>query len=136
MGTVPPYPQKPQGAAYRTSRAVIVLPGVAFGFGRMMADTPSIARAIVRAHHAFIYQVLWRVSAERERLTRALSAAARRAAEMMNEQAVFGTIERGKRADLLVLAANPLDDIRNIRSLELVILDGEVIDRSSLLPPE
>ena len=66
----------------------------------------------------------------------ALEAATRRAAEMMNEQAVFGTIERGKRADLLLLAANPLDDIRNTRTLELIILDGVVIDRSSLLPRE
>ena len=66
----------------------------------------------------------------------ALVAATRRAAEMMNDQTIFGTIEPGKRADLLLLAANPLDDIRNTRTLELVILDGAVTDRSSLLPRE
>lgn len=66
----------------------------------------------------------------------ALQAATSRAAEMMNAQATFGTIEQGKRADLLLLAENPLDDIRNTRTLELVILDGVVIDRSSLLSPE
>lgn len=66
----------------------------------------------------------------------ALEASTRRAAEMMKEEAVFGTIEPGKRADLLVLAANPLEDIRNTRSLELVILGGTMIDRSSLLSHE
>jgi imidazolonepropionase-like amidohydrolase len=63
----------------------------------------------------------------------ALETATRHAAEMMNEQAVFGTVERGKRADLLLLGANPLDDIRNTRTLEMVILGGTVIDHSSLL---
>ncbi|PKQ14394.1 MAG: hypothetical protein CVT68_12105, partial [Actinobacteria bacterium HGW-Actinobacteria-8] len=64
----------------------------------------------------------------------ALEAATRQAAEMMREEAVFGTVESGKRADLLVLTANPLEDIRNTRTLELVILGGSVIDRGSLLP--
>ena len=59
--------------------------------------------------------------------------ATRRAAEMLGEGDVFGTIEPGKRADLLILTADPLADIRNTRTLELVILDGKVIDRSSLL---
>jgi imidazolonepropionase-like amidohydrolase len=66
----------------------------------------------------------------------ALEASTRRAAEMMGEEAVFGTIEPGKRADLLVLAANPLEDIRNTRTLELTILGGTVIDRSSSLTHE
>jgi imidazolonepropionase-like amidohydrolase len=64
----------------------------------------------------------------------AIEASTRRAAEMLRQEHVFGTIESGKRADLLLLAANPLDDIRNTRSLELIIHDGKVIDRSSLLP--
>jgi imidazolonepropionase-like amidohydrolase len=66
----------------------------------------------------------------------ALEASTRRAAEMMRDEAVFGTIEPGKRADLLVLAANPLEDIRNTRTLELIVLGGTVIDRASLLPLE
>ncbi|MEO8449249.1 MAG: amidohydrolase family protein [Gemmatimonadota bacterium] len=40
----------------------------------------------------------------------------------------FGTIEAGKLADLLLLNANPLDDIRNIRKLGLVMKEGAVID--------
>lgn len=63
-------------------------------------------------------------------------AATSRAAEMLCEGDIFGTIEPGKRADLLVLDADPLEDIRNTRTLELVIRGGEVIDRSSLLPDD
>jgi imidazolonepropionase-like amidohydrolase len=64
----------------------------------------------------------------------ALVTATRRPAEMLGEQDVFGTVEPGKRADLLILSANPLEDIRNTRTLETVVLDGRVIDRSAPLP--
>ena len=35
-----------------------------------------------------------------------------------------GTIEIGKRADFLVLEANPVADIRNARRISLVVIDG------------
>ncbi len=35
-----------------------------------------------------------------------------------------GTIEIGKRADFLVLEANPVADIRNARRISLVVMDG------------
>ncbi len=63
----------------------------------------------------------------------ALVAATRRAAEMLGAEDVFGTMEPGKRADLLVLGGDPLKDIRNTRTLEVVVQGGEIIDRSSLL---
>jgi imidazolonepropionase-like amidohydrolase len=44
----------------------------------------------------------------------------------------LGTVERGKIADLLVLAADPLADIHNIRSLTTVIKDGRVVDLRKL----
>jgi len=43
-----------------------------------------------------------------------------------------GTIERGKRADMLVLDADPLADIHNIRKLTTIIVNGRVVDRGSL----
>ena len=39
-----------------------------------------------------------------------------------------GTVEPGKRADLVLLNADPLSDIRNTRSIETVIVGGEVHD--------
>ena len=65
--------------------------------------------------------------------TEALQAATRRAAEMMRADRAFGSIEVGKRADFLILRANPLDDIRNTRTLEMVVSEGRVVDRKSLL---
>jgi imidazolonepropionase-like amidohydrolase len=63
----------------------------------------------------------------------ALVAATKNAAEMIGQADEFGTIETGKRADILILRDSPLADIRNTRSLETVIQAGEVLDRSSLL---
>ncbi len=44
----------------------------------------------------------------------------------------FGTLEAGKLADLLILDANPLSDIANLRKLRTVIRGGRVIDRDRL----
>ena len=41
-----------------------------------------------------------------------------------------GTLEAGKSADLLVLDANPLDNITNTRRISLVVLRGVAVDRS------
>ena len=43
-----------------------------------------------------------------------------------------GTIDVGKRADLVLLDANPLDDIHNTRKIRAVVLDGKLLDRSRL----
>jgi cytosine/adenosine deaminase-related metal-dependent hydrolase len=44
----------------------------------------------------------------------------------------YGTIEVGKSADMLLLDADPLLDIHNIRRLLLVMAKGRIVDRSSL----
>ncbi len=62
-----------------------------------------------------------------------IQAATRNGAELLSRENEFGTIEAGKRADLLVLGANPLGDIRNTRSVELVVSQGRVVHRESLL---
>lgn len=46
------------------------------------------------------------------------------AAEALRIDKSFGTLEKGKAADLLVLDRNPLDDIRNMRSINAVYLGG------------
>jgi imidazolonepropionase-like amidohydrolase len=43
-----------------------------------------------------------------------------------------GSIHPGRRADLLLLDANPLEDIRNTRSIRQVILRGKIISSSDL----
>ncbi|MGD0965880.1 MAG: amidohydrolase family protein [Candidatus Acidiferrales bacterium] len=54
--------------------------------------------------------------------------ATRKPAAAMHKQKILGTIEAGKVADLVILRANPLDDIKNTRTIETVIKDGRVID--------
>ena len=44
----------------------------------------------------------------------------------------LGTIEAGKRADLVLLDADPLADIHNIRKIRTLVKDGRIIDRASL----
>jgi imidazolonepropionase-like amidohydrolase len=43
-----------------------------------------------------------------------------------------GTIEKGKRADLVLLDANPLDDIKNTRKINSVVLHGRYLSRTDL----
>jgi len=45
--------------------------------------------------------------------------------EMLGIDKDFGTLAKGKAADLLVLTKNPLDDITNMRSIEAVYLGGK-----------
>jgi imidazolonepropionase-like amidohydrolase len=60
----------------------------------------------------------------------AILMATRDNAQFLGKSAELGTITPGKLADILVVAANPLDDISRIGRLELVIKDGQVVDRS------
>jgi imidazolonepropionase-like amidohydrolase len=62
----------------------------------------------------------------------ALQAATIVSARAMKLDGELGTIERGKRADLVVLNANPLESIRNIRTVRWTISDGRVYDAAEL----
>lgn len=44
----------------------------------------------------------------------------------------LGTVEAGKLADLLIVDADPLADVENLRRIAHVIKDGRVVDRESL----
>ena len=62
----------------------------------------------------------------------ALQAATSVAATAMRVANDVGTIEKGKRADLLVLDANPLDNISNIRTVRFVMKDGKMFESAAL----
>jgi imidazolonepropionase-like amidohydrolase len=57
----------------------------------------------------------------------ALQAATKNAAELCGVGPELGTVEPGKLADLIVVAGNPLTDIENLRKLQLVMKEGEVV---------
>jgi imidazolonepropionase-like amidohydrolase len=48
--------------------------------------------------------------------------------EMLGIDKDFGTLAKGKAADLLVLTRNPLDDITNMRAIDAVYLGGKKIE--------
>ncbi len=48
-------------------------------------------------------------------------------ATLLGIEATRGTLRPGKRADLIVLAANPLDDITNTRSIVTIFHDGRTV---------
>src|SRR5262245_8637544 len=56
-----------------------------------------------------------------------LLAATRHAADLCGVGSEVGTVEVGKLADLIVVRDNPLDDVENLRALELVVKDGRVV---------
>jgi imidazolonepropionase-like amidohydrolase len=62
----------------------------------------------------------------------ALVAATKNGAIASKALAQYGTLEQGKSADLLLLDANPLDDIKNIRKLSFVMKEGQVIEIAKL----
>ena len=62
----------------------------------------------------------------------AVVAATRNGALALGKANEFGTIEAGKRADLLLLSADPLANVANLRRIERLMFDGEWVDRSRL----
>lgn len=62
----------------------------------------------------------------------ALQTATRNPAEYLDRLKDLGTIERGKLADLVLLDANPLDDIRNIRKIHAVVVAGKLLPKPTV----
>ena len=62
----------------------------------------------------------------------ALQAATLRPAEFVGRSGEQGTIQVGKRADLVLLDGDPLGDIRNTEKIRAVIVNGKLLDRVKL----
>ena len=65
----------------------------------------------------------------------AIGIATRNGALFLGKERDLGTIEEGKLADLVILDANPAEDIDNVKKIHAVIKAGAVIDRSALQIP-
>jgi imidazolonepropionase-like amidohydrolase len=62
----------------------------------------------------------------------ALQAATRNAAVFMGKLDTLGTLEKGKSADMVLLDRNPLDDIKNTRTINTVVVRGKVWSKGDL----
>ena len=62
----------------------------------------------------------------------ALQTATRNPAVFFGKTSDFGSVESGKVADLVLLDANPLDDIRNTQKIRAVVLAGKYFSREQL----
>ncbi len=104
-------------ATARESARKLIAAGIVVGAG---ADTPYLP---------------WALHAELEELVKAgmspsqaIAAATSVAARIIGAEQEIGTIEPGKLADLIVLNADPLENIGNTRSIWRVIKGGEIYD--------
>jgi imidazolonepropionase-like amidohydrolase len=62
----------------------------------------------------------------------ALQAATINPARFLGAADSLGTVEAGKMADLVLLEANPLEDIRHTQRISAVVLDGQLLRRDEL----
>ena len=62
----------------------------------------------------------------------ALQTATINPARYLRRETTAGSIAAGKRADLVLLDANPLDSIANVRRIRAAVAAGRYFDRSEL----
>jgi imidazolonepropionase-like amidohydrolase len=100
------------------------------GAGRIMAgsDSPDLLMAYGWAMHREIAHLV------RAGLTpwQALAAATRNPAEFLGAGQEWGTIAPGRRADMVLLNGNPLEDIETVGRIEAVAIGGKLFERPEL----
>ena len=79
-----------------------------------------------------VHWELWTIASGGMKPMDALRVATIFGAEAIGLQASLGSIETGKLADLLVLDANPLDDIRNTNTISHVMKNGRLYEGNTL----
>jgi imidazolonepropionase-like amidohydrolase len=94
---------------------------------KIVAGTDAGAGGAGWVPHGFLYKELELFVKHGMDEYDAIKAATINAAELLGLGDKLGCIRRGKTADFAILNANPLDDILNIRKVECVVKNGEII---------
>lgn len=55
-------------------------------------------------------------------------------AKVLGREAQIGSIKEGKRADLVILSTNPVDNLDHLQDIEYVIKDGQLLEPETILP--
>jgi imidazolonepropionase-like amidohydrolase len=96
-----------------------------------LAGTDTAAGVYVFPGFSLHEELQWLVQAGFTPLE-ALRCATRNAAEYLGKLSEMGTVEKGKVADLVLLDANPLDDIANTQRIAGVVAAGRYLSRADL----
>ena len=56
-------------------------------------------------------------------------------AAFLGRDSDLGSVEQGKLADLVLLNADPIADINNCKDIDMVIKNGQIVDRDALNLP-
>ena len=86
------------------------------------------------AHGPSVYREMEAMQAAGMSARDVFAAATLVAARAMGLDAETGSVERGKRADIVVFGADPTSDAANARQVEVVVRNGAVYGRRELLP--
>jgi imidazolonepropionase-like amidohydrolase len=132
-GAPAPAPPSPQDQALATAAdarrhdiiAVMKRAGVQFVIG---TDSGGAWRIPGRSLHEGMQEMVKVGLTPMETIVAATSSSAR----LLKREKELGTIQTGKLADMVLLDANPLQDITNTRRINAVILDGRLMDRQTL----
>ena len=62
----------------------------------------------------------------------AIKTGTKNVAELLGKTAIFGTIEKGKRADFILLYSNPLKNVKNIENKIGVMVKGKWLSKKDL----
>ena len=118
---VPLYLRVPQEAPARAMIDAGLAPAISTDFNPGSAYVQSMPEVLTWA------SLRYRMTA-----AEALTASTLNAACSLGLGEETGSIEAGKRADLVLLDQNPLDDIRNTRRIRAVVAAGRLYDRAAL----
>jgi imidazolonepropionase-like amidohydrolase len=125
-----------QGAAEFQMRRELVKRSLAVFKQMYIAGVPVMAGTDTTAPNVFpgfaLHEDLFYFVQAGLRPLEALQSATAKPAEFLGRLAEQGTIAPGKRADLVLLDANPLDDIRNTQKIDAVIVNGKLLNRGDL----
>ena len=124
--------------AHAAARAVVPRRGARVRAARAVRARPRRGggRAGVGSHGQLqglgYHWELWAMAAAGMKAHDALRMATIMGADAIGLAKDIGSIEPGKLADLVILAANPLDDLRNTNTVERVMLNGRLYDGDTL----